>query len=172
MDWLDTKGKIIGQIDKTFAHAHGLLHPAVHVFVLDQEGKLILQYRTRSKKIYPQHWDTSVGGHVHAGEDLLKGAQREAGEELGIGKMPLHYLGWADVEDTETNSKGKFHHRERVHYHLARLKKGMRIHPNEEFENIAHIPLEEMPEFIRKKRFTATFLAGWRKFGKAIQGKG
>ncbi|MEK6902989.1 MAG: hydrolase, partial [archaeon] len=76
MDWIDSNGKPFAQVDKNFAHQYGLLHLAGHVFVFDSKKQLILQYRSHKKKIYPLHWDTSVGGHVHAGEPILKSTQR------------------------------------------------------------------------------------------------
>jgi isopentenyldiphosphate isomerase len=169
VDWIDVKGKVIGEIDKNFAHQHGLLHPAGHVFVFDAQKRMILQYRTHKKKIYPQHWDTAVGGHIHAGGDILTNTKREAREELGI-KTQLHYLGHADAEDHEKNSKGTFHHHERVHYYYTLLPHGYKVHPNEEFDDIAYLSLEELPSFIKKKKFTATFKAGWKKFGKKLAG--
>lgn len=171
VDWLDKKGNIIGQIDKSFAHLHGLLHVAVHVFVLDAKKRLILQFRSHKKKIYPLNWDTSVGGHVHAGEDLLKSTQREAWEELGI-KTKLHYLGHTDVNSREKNTKGSFHHHERVHFYVTHLPKGVKIRPNEEFDDIAFIPPAEISVFMRNKKFTDIFIAGWKKFGKMVKKEG
>ena len=164
VDWLTKNGCVIGKIDKYFAHVHGLLHPAVHVFVFDAKKRLILQYRSHTKKIYPRHWDTSVGGHVHAGESLEKSTQREMNEELGI-RIPFHYLGFADVEDKEEN----YYHHEHVHYYFSLLPARMKIKPNEEFEKINFVPLEKIPAFIHTHPFTSTFLAGWKKFRKTIK---
>lgn len=167
IDWIDEKGNIIGPIDKRIAHQHGFFHLAGHVFVFDASKKLILQYRSHTKRIYPQCWDTSVGGHVQAGESIHAGTKREAWEELGI-KTKIHLLGHADCEDTETNSKGTFHHKERVYYYYSILPKKYRIKPNEEFEKIAFLRLDELPAFIRKNKFTKIFKNGWKKYRKQL----
>ncbi|MEZ4483939.1 MAG: NUDIX domain-containing protein [Syntrophotaleaceae bacterium] len=40
----------------------------------------------------PGRWDTSVGGHLDAGEDYHSGALREMAEELGIVGKSLEFL--------------------------------------------------------------------------------
>ncbi len=167
MDWIDSRGKIVGRVDKNFAHQHGLLHLAGHVFVFDSKKRLILQYRSHKKKIYPLHWDTSVGGHIKAGESVLVGTEREKREELGI-ETKIHFLGHADSEDYEKNAKGTFHHHERVYYYYSILPPHYKIKPNEEYQKIAFVTLDKLPAFIRKNPFTITFKTGWKKFGKKL----
>ncbi len=167
VDWINEKGNVVGRIEKIFAHQHGILHPAGHVFVFDSKKRLILQYRSSTKRIYPQKWDTSVGGHIHAGGGILNNTQREAWEELGI-NVPLHYLGKALAEGKETNRTGTYYHREIIHYFYAQLSAKTKIKTNEEFENIAFVELEKMPAFIRTHPFTHSFLVGWKKFGKKL----
>ena len=59
----------------------------MHIFVLNTQGDLFLQKRSPYKKVQPDKWDTSVGGHIPAGENYEQGALRELEEELGV-KMP------------------------------------------------------------------------------------
>jgi isopentenyldiphosphate isomerase len=61
-----------------------LLHPVVHLHVLNSKGELYLQKRSLSKDIQPGKWDTAVGGHVDYGEEIETALRREAREELGI----------------------------------------------------------------------------------------
>ena len=56
----------------------------VHVCVFDRRGRLLIQRRARSKYIFPNLWDVSVGGGVDAGETSRQGAEREFREELGV----------------------------------------------------------------------------------------
>ena len=61
-----------------------LLHPVVHMHIVDPEGRIYLQKRSVDKDIQPGRWDTAVGGHVDFNESVKDALRREAREELGI----------------------------------------------------------------------------------------
>ncbi len=84
-DILDSSGNIIGSASREECHNGSfLLHSVVHVMVFKNSGSLILQKRSKTKKIQPGKWDTSVGGHIASGESLKYALNRETEEELGI----------------------------------------------------------------------------------------
>ncbi|MEK7194082.1 MAG: NUDIX domain-containing protein [Patescibacteria group bacterium] len=84
-DVLDEKGEKTGEsVLSSDAHAQGLTHKAVHIWIINSKGELLLQKRASDKQAYPNLWDISVGGHVSAGETSLEGARREMKEELGL----------------------------------------------------------------------------------------
>jgi isopentenyldiphosphate isomerase/intracellular septation protein A len=84
-DIVDQTGQVIGQSPRSTVHGNPqLLHPVVHLHILNKNGQLYLQKRAMSKEIQPGKWDTAVGGHVHAREDVMTALRREAQEELGI----------------------------------------------------------------------------------------
>ncbi|MDQ3093585.1 MAG: NUDIX hydrolase [bacterium] len=56
---------------------------AVGVYVVNDEGRLLLSQRGPSARHEPFKWE-SVGGEVEKGENFEQAAQREAREELGI----------------------------------------------------------------------------------------
>ena len=81
----DEQGLPIRAISRMEAHSGSKIrHWAVHVVVERPDGRIILQKRSRRKRIKPGLWDTSVGGHAHAGESLETAALRELEEELGV----------------------------------------------------------------------------------------
>ncbi|MCI4624624.1 MAG: NUDIX domain-containing protein [Candidatus Magnetoovum sp. WYHC-5] len=85
LDVVDEMGKIVGRALRSTVHGdNSLLHCVVHVFVFDNEGRLLLQKRSMSKDVAPGKWDTSVGGHVDLGEAVEDALYRELKEELGI----------------------------------------------------------------------------------------
>ncbi|MBK8802662.1 MAG: NUDIX domain-containing protein [Fibrobacteres bacterium] len=84
LDVLDEQGRVVSTATRQEVHALGLLHRAVHILVIGTDGRLLLQKRSASKASWPGLWDTSVGGHVCAGEAPLESALRECREELGI----------------------------------------------------------------------------------------
>lgn len=88
LDVLDDLGRVVDVAPRRLVHERGLPHHAVHVLVRDARGRLLLQLRSKAKQTSPGLWDTSVGGHVGAGEGLLESALRETREELGINVLP------------------------------------------------------------------------------------
>jgi isopentenyldiphosphate isomerase len=82
---VDRQGSPSGQAAREECHGNPLLiHLVVHLHVFDPDGRLLLQKRAAGKDTNPGLWDTSVGGHVRAGEDVHDALAREAREELGI----------------------------------------------------------------------------------------
>ena len=67
-----------------------LLHPVVHLHLLNANGELFLQKRAMTKDILPGMWDTSVGGHMCSGESAEEALRREAEEELGLKDITFH----------------------------------------------------------------------------------
>lgn len=84
IDWYDEKGNHKGVIDKAIAHKNGLWHKSVHVWIINDKSKILMQKRCQSKKFFPSFWDCSFSGHVGAGESSLVGALREGQEEIGL----------------------------------------------------------------------------------------
>ena len=82
---VNERGIIIGQAQRWQVHnGSKLLHPVVHLHVLNSKGEIYLQLRPTWKKIQPGKWDTAVGGHVSFGEKTEDALKREAEEEVGI----------------------------------------------------------------------------------------
>lgn len=82
---IDENANIIGSSTRKECHSGSkLLHPVVHLHVLNSKGQLYLQKRPKWKDIQPERWDTAVGGHVSLGENVEMALRREAKEELGI----------------------------------------------------------------------------------------
>lgn len=84
-DLVDQEGKVTGRAPRTLCHAGpGLLHPVVHLHIIDAKDRIYLQKRPMSKQVQPGKWDTAVGGHMASGETLEQGLKREAQEELNL----------------------------------------------------------------------------------------
>jgi isopentenyldiphosphate isomerase len=61
-----------------------LLHPVIHLHILNSDGHLYLQKRSMNKDIQAGKWDSSVGGHVDPGETTEQALLREARGEAGL----------------------------------------------------------------------------------------
>ncbi len=82
---VDDGGKVIGEATRDKCHSGSfLLHPVVHCVIINSKGEWLLQLRSMDKSIQPGKWDTSVGGHVQAGESVQNALLREIEEEVGI----------------------------------------------------------------------------------------
>ena len=82
---VNESGEVISKATRKECHSGTFwLHPVVHLHVFNSVGELFLQKRAMNKDIQPGKWDTSVGGHVDYGEDVLTALHREVREELGI----------------------------------------------------------------------------------------
>lgn len=90
---VDPDGRVVGEASRAECHGGSmLLHPVVHLHVIDSLGRLYLQRRPEWKDIQPGRWDTAVGGHIDAGEDRESALQREAREELGIESFEAEFV--------------------------------------------------------------------------------
>lgn len=114
---VDESGKVTGQAPRSQVHnGSKLLHPVVHLHVLNKNKSILLQKRPINKLIQPGKWDTAVGGHISAGETLEQALRKEAFEEIGLkdfsAKLQKVYKWESEVEAelvymfTTYNSKG------------------------------------------------------------------
>ncbi|MEC4686267.1 MAG: NUDIX domain-containing protein [Nitrospirota bacterium] len=93
LEIVDKAGEVIGRASRTVIHGNNsLLHRVVHVIVVNSSGDILLQRRSMNKDVAPGRWDTSVGGHVDAGETVEGALRREMEEELGITGMDIKFL--------------------------------------------------------------------------------
>jgi isopentenyldiphosphate isomerase len=93
LDVVNEKGEVIKTLPRSEIHGDpSLMHRVVHVLVFNDRGELLLQKRSMSKDVAPGRWDTSVGGHVNAGEPLEEAVKRETEEELGITSFVPEFL--------------------------------------------------------------------------------
>ena len=62
----------------------GLCHAVAEVFVMHEDGSILLMQRDQNKPNYPGYWESGAGGAVLKGESFEHGARRELLEETGI----------------------------------------------------------------------------------------
>lgn len=87
-DVVDEQDRVLRQATRAEVHKNDWWHRAVHIWLFDAEGRLLLQMRSPHKDQYPSTWTSSASGHVDAGEGYETAARRELGEELGL-SFPL-----------------------------------------------------------------------------------
>jgi isopentenyldiphosphate isomerase/intracellular septation protein A len=89
------EGYVTGKAPRRVCHdgKSRLLHPVVHLHLVNGSGRLFLQKRALTKDIEPGKWDTAVGGHVSLGETIEEALSREAREELDLKSFRPRFLG-------------------------------------------------------------------------------
>jgi len=97
-DVLNEKGIYTGREEsRENCHQYGLWHKAVAIFIINSKNQVLLQKRSPYKKLWPNMWDMTAGGHVLAGEFGFEAVMRETKEELGIelDKQDITFIGSA-----------------------------------------------------------------------------
>ncbi len=107
-EWLpivDEEGKVLGKAPRSVCHSDkNLLHPVVHLHVINKQNRIFLQKRPMFKKVQPGKWDTAVGGHISFNETLEQSLKRETFEEIGISDFNAKLIGtykWESDIETE-----------------------------------------------------------------------
>lgn len=117
-DVLNEKGEYTGRIEtREKCHKEGLWHKAVVVFIINSKNQVLLQKRSETKKLWPNMWDITAGGHVLAGEFGFESIIRECKEELGIelNKSDITFIG----ATTSSNIKGDIINNHFNEYYVA-----------------------------------------------------
>lgn len=157
-EWLpvvDENGKIIGKVLRSNVHnGSKILHPVVHLHVMNPRKLLFLQKRPETKLIQPGKWDTAVGGHIAFGEDVKTSLQREAYEEIGLkdfSARPIgNYLFESEIE------------RELVYSFLTYDYKGINLHSDEVQEG-KFWSQKQIEQNLGKEVFTPNFELEYNK---------
>lgn len=150
-DVVDEQDQVVSQATRGEVHAKGLLHRAVHVFAVNRKGEILLQRRSLLKDNHPGVWDSSVSGHLDAGEDYEIAAVRELEEEMGIhGVVPEEIARISARESTGW---------EHIRLYRCRYDGALRF-PCAEIEAAAWFPPSEVQAWIdaRPSDFATGFL--------------
>ncbi|MBQ8839620.1 MAG: NUDIX domain-containing protein [Bacteroidales bacterium] len=100
---VEPNGLVVGRSTRKYCHSGvKVLHPVIHLHIIDRYSRIYLQKRSMNKDIQPGKWDTAVGGHISYGEGILEAVYREASEELGFSDFnPIHLLTYEFESEVE-----------------------------------------------------------------------
>lgn len=149
LEIVNRNGKVIGIRPRAEIHGNpALIHRVVHVLVFNRKAELLLQKRSMNKDVAPGKWDTSVGGHVNPGEELLEAVNREMKEELGITICEPEFL-YTYIHSNPYES-------EIVHTYSCIYDKEVSFN-RDEIDEVKFWRLEEIEENIGKGIFSDNF---------------
>jgi len=151
---VDENDVVIGSLSRAEVHGNNLRHRAVHIFLFNRAGELLLQKRSRWKDRHPGLWDSSAAGHVNAGEEFDQTALRELKEELGVAAELTRVAKLPASEETG---------QEFVWLYRGEYSGPFTPAPSE-IEALEFFPLDLIAEWIghRAGDFAPGFLACWR----------
>jgi 16S rRNA (adenine1518-N6/adenine1519-N6)-dimethyltransferase len=151
---VDKRDRVIGAARRGEVHGNNLRHRAVHIFIFNRAGELLLQKRSRWKDRHPNLWDSSAAGHVNAGEDYDTTAARELREELGV--------------TSGLRRVAKLPASERTGQEFIWLYRGQHEGPfapaRAEIDAVQFFPLDAVRKWVKKRPgdFAPGFLECWR----------
>ena len=157
---VESNGLVIGRSTREYCHGGSkLLHPVIHIHIIDRFCRIYLQKRAMNKDIQPGKWDTAVGGHVSYGESIVEAVYREAYEELRFHEFnPIH------LETYEFESPVE---REMVSVFAAVGTYDLRPDPEEVAEG-RWWPVEDIDANIGKGVFTPNFESEFKMIRKSL----
>ncbi len=91
LDIVNDLDEVIGNDRWDIVLGKNLCRRVAHIFIVNDQGELLIQLRGKNMKFGPLKYDSSSAGHIISGEEYIDGAKRELEEELGI-KTDLTFL--------------------------------------------------------------------------------
>ena len=150
-DVLNEHGEYTNKVEsRENCHRYGLWHKGVVVFIVSEDNKnVLLQQRSNKKKLWPNKWDITAGGHVDAGEFGYQAVIRETKEEIGIDidKESLEFIG----ATTSTNKIGDVINNHINEYYIVHKDVDLNdvVLQTEEVQDLKWFTKEELLEIVK-----------------------
>lgn len=143
VEMFDNKRNLLGKTVERYTHIPGEYSQGSHVWIMNSKGELLIQKRSKEKRLYPNLWSITSGG-TDSGETTLDTAYREVKEELGINLKP---------EELELMMSYKRNH-DFVDVYLARkdVKLEEITMQKEEVSDVKWVSKEELEELIKENQ--------------------
>ncbi len=166
---VDEADNEIGFSSKADCHdGDGVLHRAFSLFLFNDEGELLLQQRSSSKRLWPGYWSNSICSHPRRGESMAEATQRRLLDELNI-ESDLEYVYKFDYQAGFGDAGSE---NELCHVYLGRTPAEVR--PNDhEIAAVRFIsPAELDREFLeRPDTLTPWFRMEWQSLSTDYRGR-
>lgn len=153
LDVVDENNNITGVIlDRKEIHDKKLFHRHVSSWIINKEGKILLQQRSFNKEKNPGRW-ARTGGHVDAGENPIDAVKRETKEEVGL--IPDDYIIIeGEIFKSNDSSDPYFTYN---YVFITDKKEEEFILQKEEVERVKYYTIEELEELKKENNNNYTF---------------
>jgi isopentenyl-diphosphate delta-isomerase len=169
---VDEDDTVVGYETKDKCHnGDGILHRAFSIFIFNSEGKLLLQKRAATKRLWGQFWSNTCCSHPRKGEDYDIATVRRLEEELGM-KTKLKYLYKFQYQAAFKNLGSE---NELCSVYIGKSDDAPKVNSTE-IEEIQYIFAEELDVELEKNpnQFTPWFKMEWKtlreNYWKKIEG--
>ncbi len=104
-DIVNEKDEIVGKIKED---EQNIVKPSqlrfINIIIINKNNMILVPKRSSNRKIFPNCYDFSVGGHVNSGESYEEAAYRELKEELGIEDVKLQEVAYFSPFSSDSNT--------------------------------------------------------------------
>jgi len=152
LDVVDENNNLTGDvIDREIVHKEGLWHREVAVIILNEQGKMLLEKRSPTKKQSPNKW-ALCAGHIEAGDKPENAIVREMQEEIGV-KVDISQLEFLKVARRDIKFRDEQYNRAFQYTYLWRTSKKeedftVQI---EELTEVKYFDIKEIEEAMKNK---------------------
>lgn len=157
LDIVDEENNLTGRIEERgIVHRDGLWHREVAIWIMNENGEILIQRRAATKKQEPNKWGLCAG-HIDAGEDIETSMIRELEEEIGL-KVDIKDLELISIEkkpnvhDTVKNYNFQYNYFIRTNKRIEDYKIQL-----EELSELKYISISTLEEIVKTKDTEYTF---------------
>lgn len=158
---VDRDDNEMGHLSKAECHdGAGVLHRAFSLFLFNADGKLLLQQRARTKRLWGGFWSNSCCSHPRRGESMRVATRRRLSDELNV-SADLTYI-YKFCYQADFGDAGAEH--ELCHVYLGRLHDSVRAN-EQEIDGVRFTTAQALETEFRlsPETFTPWFKMEWRR---------
>lgn len=161
-------GECLATVERGAVRVLGIPTLAVHLVGVAPDGRLWVQQRAADKAMFPNRWDTLMGGMVSAQDDLDGALARETWEEAGLrldALQDLRHGGCFALNQPSDEGDGCGYIQERIHWYVATLPDGVQPDNQDgEVQGFALLPAQQVLAWAGEERFTPEAALVWAAY--------